>query len=74
MTVKYPNLETLIFQHLPIKEKFINPYKNNRIEEITRMRSGILVDTLTSVDIVEKFNCGGIIVDALDGFSCHNIE
>ena len=29
LTVKYHNPENLIFQHLPIKEKIENPYKNN---------------------------------------------
>ena len=53
LTIKYHNLENLIFQHLPKKEKINHPYKNNRLEEINRMRNGIIIDTLTSVDIVE---------------------
>ena len=52
LTIKYHNPENLIFQHLPIKEKINNPYKNNRLEEINKMRNGIIIDTLTSVDIV----------------------
>ena len=52
LTIKYHNPENLIFQHLPVKEKIKNPYKNNRLEEINRMRNGIIIDTLTSVDIV----------------------
>ena len=29
LTAKYHNRENLVFQHLPVKEKVINPYKNN---------------------------------------------
>ena len=74
LTVKYHNPENLIFQHLPIKEKIKNPYKNKRFEEINRMRNGIIIDTLTSVDIVEKVKCGGIILEIFEGFFCHNLE
>ena len=74
LTVKYHNPENLIFQHLPIKEKIENPYKNNRLEEINRVRNGIIIDTLTSVDIVEIVKCGGVIMDVYEGFFCHNLE
>ena len=74
LTVKYHNPENLIFQHLPIKEKIKNPYKNNRFEKINRMRNGIIIDTLTSVDIVEIVKCGGIILEIFEGFFCHNLE
>ena len=74
LTVKYHNPENLIFQHLPIKEKINNPYKNNRFEEINRMRNGIIIDTLTSVDIVEIVKCGGVILEVFEGFFCHNLE
>ena len=74
LTVKYHNPPNLIFQHLPIKEKIENPYKNNSIEEINRMRNGIIIDTLTSVDIVEIVKCGGIILEIFEGFFCHNLE
>ena len=74
LTVKYHNPENLIFQHLPIKEKIENPYKNNRSEEINRMRNGIIIDTLTSVDIVEIVKCGGVILEVFEGFFCHNLE
>ena len=63
LTIKYHNPQNLIFQHLPIKEKIENPYKNNRLEEINRMRNGIILDTLTSVDIVEIVKYGGVILD-----------
>ena len=36
LTVKYHNPENLMFQHIPIKEKVKNSYKNNRIKEINR--------------------------------------
>ena len=74
LTIKYYNPENLIFQHLPIKEKIKNPYKNNRFEEINRMRNGIIIDTLTSVDIVEIVKCGGVILEVFEGFFCHNLE
>ena len=48
-TVKYHNPENLVFQHLPVKKKTKNLYKNNRLEEIKRMRNGIIKDNLTSV-------------------------
>ena len=74
LTVKYHNPENLIFQHLPIKEKIENPYKKNRLEEIIRMRNGIIIDTLTSIDIVEIVKCGGVILEVYEGFFCHNLE
>ena len=74
LTVKYHNPKNLIFQHLPIKEKIKNPYKNNRFEEINRMRNGIIIDTLTSVDIVEIVKCGDVILEVFEGFFCHNLE
>ena len=74
LTVKYHNPPNLIFQHLPIREKIENPYKNNRFEEINRMRNGIIIDTLTSVDIVEIVKYGGVILEVYEGFFCHNLE
>ena len=74
LTVKYHNPENLIFQHLPIKEKIENPYKNNRLEEVNRSRNGIIIDTLTSVDIVEIVKCGGEILEVYEGFFSHNLE
>ena len=74
LTVNYHNPENLIFQHLPVKEKIENPCKNNRLEEINRMRNGIIIDTLTSVDIVEFVKCGGIILEVYEGFFCYNLE
>ena len=72
--MNYHNPKNLIFQHLPIKEKIKNPYKNNRFEEINRMRNGIIIDTLTSVDIIEIVKCGGVILEVFEGFFCHNLE
>ena len=74
LTVKYHNPENLIFQHLPVKEKIENPFKNNRLEEIIKIRNGIVVDTLTSVDIVEIVKCGGINLEVFERFFCHNLE
>ena len=72
--MKSQNPENLVFQHLPVKEKVKNPYKNNRFEETNRMRSQITIDTLTSVDIVEIVICGGFILEVFEGFFCHNLE
>ena len=74
LTIKYHNPENLIFQHLPVKEEVKDPYENNRLEEINRMRNGVIIDTLTSVDIVEIVKCGGVILEIYEGFFCHNLE
>ena len=62
LTVKYHNPENLVFQHLPVKEKIINPCKNNGFEEINRTRTGVLIDTFTSVDVVERAKRVGIFL------------
>ena len=41
LTVEYLNPENLVFQHLLVKGKIKNPYKNNRLEEINKMRNGV---------------------------------
>ena len=74
LTVKHHNPDNLIFQHIPINENIKNPYKKNRLEEINRMRNGIIIDTLTSIDIVEIVKYGGVILDVYEGFFCHNLE
>ena len=74
LTVKYHNPENLVFQHLPLEEKFNDPYKINRLEKSSRMRNGIIIDTLTSVDMVEIVNFGEIVLEAFEGFFCHNLE
>ena len=74
LTVKYHNPENLIFQHLPIKEKIKKPYKNNRFEKIITMRNGVIIDTLTSVNIVEIVKCGGVILEVFERFFCYNLE
>ena len=74
LTVKNHNPENLVFQHLPIKEKIENSYKNNRLEEINRMKNGRILDTLTSVDIVEIVFYGGMFLEVYEGFFCHNLE
>ena len=73
LTVKHYNPEKLVFQHLPLKQKIKNPYKNNRLEEIIRMRNGIIVDTLTSVETVETVKCGGVASEVFEGFFCQNL-
>ena len=72
LTVKRHNPENLVFQHLPIKEKIKNPYKNNRLEHNIRRRESIIVDTWISVDIVETIKF--IVFEVFEGFFCHNLE
>ena len=38
------------------------------------MRNGIIIDTLTSVDIVEIVKYGGVILEVFEGFFSHNLE
>ena len=38
------------------------------------MRNGIILDTLTSVDIVEVVKYGGIILEVFEGLFCYNLE
>ena len=49
---KYYNPPSIIFQHLPVKEKVKNI-------EFNRMRNGYLIDTLKSVNIQEIVKVGG---------------
>ena len=74
LTVKYQNPKNLIFQHLLIKEKIKNPYKIIKLEEINRMGNGIIIDTLRSIDIVERVNYGGIFLEVFEGFFCHDLN
>ena len=74
LTVKYHNPENLIFQQLPLKEKVENPYKNNKLEEIIRMRNGIMIDTLRSVSIIEINKYGRGILEVDEGLFYHNLE
>ena len=74
LTVIDHNPENLVFQHLPKEEKIKNPYRNNRLEEMNGMRNGIIIDTLTSVDIFEVVKCGGVILKVYEGSFCHNLE
>ena len=52
LIVKCHNPQNLVFQDLYLK-KFTNSHNNNRLKEINGMRNGIIIDTLTTVDIVE---------------------
>ena len=38
------------------------------------MRNGKIIDTLTSVDIVEVVKCGGVILEVFEGSFCHNLN
>ena len=72
LTVKYHKPENLIFQQLSVKEKIDNPYKNNRLEENNILRVGIIFDTLTSFDNVEKVESGAVILEVYEMFFCDN--
>ena len=74
LIVKDHNPENSIFQHHPVKEKIKNQCKNNRLGEIGRMKNGVIIDTLTSVDIVEMVKCNGVILEVFERFFCHNLE
>ena len=60
LTIKYYNPPDLIFQNLPVKEKF-------KKIEVNRMRNGYIVDTLTSVDICEIVKIGGKVIEIYEG-------
>ena len=38
------------------------------------MRNGIIIDTLTSIDIVEIVKYGGVILEVFESFFCHNLN
>ena len=42
--------------------------------EINRMKSGIIVDTLSNVDIIEIVKGGGNFLEVFEGFFCHKLE
>ena len=66
--VKYSNPKDLFFQHVPIKEKIILRIKQGlQQHEVSRMRNGTIIDTLTSVDIQEIVRTGGKILEIYDG-------
>ena len=60
LKIKYYNPKNLIVQHLPIKEK-------EKKIEISRMRNGYIIDTLTSVDIQEIVKIGGRVEEIYEG-------
>ena len=60
LRIKYYSPPDLIFQHLPVKEKFKNV-------EVNRMRNGYIIDVLTSVDICEIVKIGGKVIQIYEG-------
>ena len=50
------------------------PYKSNRLEEIDKSRRGVIVNILNSVDTVELVKCGGVVLEATEGFLCHDMQ
>ena len=58
--IKYYIPLNLMFQHLPVKEKV------QKIE-VTTMRNGYIIDTLTSVDISEIVKIGGRVIKIYEG-------
>ena len=60
LKIKYYNPENLIVQHLPVKEK-------EKKIEISRMRNGYIVDTLTPVDFQENVKIGCKVNEIYEG-------
>ena len=60
LRLKYYNPPNLVFQHLPVKGKVKNV-------EVSRMRNGYIIDTLTSVDICEIVKIGGKVIRIFEG-------
>ena len=56
LRIKYYIPPDLIFQHLPVKEKFKNI-------EVNRTRNGYISERLTSVDIQEIVKVGGKVIE-----------
>ena len=44
------------------------------MEDFNRMKNGIMLDTLTSVDFSEIVKCGAIVSEVFEGFFCLNLE
>ena len=60
LRTKYCNPPSLIFQHLPVKEKVKNI-------KVSRMRKSYIIDKLTSVDICEIVKIGGKLIEIYEG-------
>ena len=60
LRTKYYNPPSLIFQHLPVKEKVKNV-------EVNRMRNGYIIDVLTSVYNCEIVKLGGKVIQIYEG-------
>ena len=74
LNLNYHNPENLVFQHLPVKDRINISFKNQRLERIKRTRNGIIMDSLTSVDMAAIIKCGGSILEVFEGFFCHNLD
>ena len=74
LTVKYHNPENLIFQHLPARDRIRLPYKNNAYMSVNRSRNGVIIATLTSIDIMEIVKIGGVILKVYEGFFCESLD
>ena len=57
---KYYNQSDLKFQHLPVKEKVKNI-------EVNTMRTGFIIDILSSVDIQKVLKNGGKVIEIYEG-------
>ena len=60
LKINYYNPKNLIVQNLPVKER-------EKKIEISRMRNGYIIDTLTSVDIQEIVKIGGKVTEIYEG-------
>ena len=69
--IKYDNPKNIIFQHVLIREKTNNPYKE---KYINHSRNAGIIDTLNSADIVEIVKRRAVILEVHEGFFCHNMQ
>ena len=74
LTVKYHKPANLIFQHLPVKERIINPYEHDRLEQMNCSRGGIVSDTIEFIDSVEIVNCEGVVLEVYEGFFRYAVQ
>ena len=68
------NPQKRIFQSVPIKDKVVNPYKNNIFKEINRSRNCVNSKKLNSANVLEIVKCGSVALEVFGGFIGHNMQ
>ena len=74
LTVKYHTKKNQSFQLLPLREKIHNLFKNTAYGRINRIINGVVIATLTCVDIIEIVKYGAEIFKSIRGFFCESLE